>query len=123
MSHGKDGEPGRSEAKVIGETTGGPFAPAPCRWSLVPQLLEEVRLPDVVLVHTAAPVGGVVSLGTDRRRAALELGIGGIPDAMPAAGRSWCGRRCSPTASWRSTGPGHSDTTGRTAGRAPRERR
>src|ERR1700722_526920 len=37
----------------------------PCRLSLVPALLTEVLLPDVVLVQTSAPANGTVSLGTE----------------------------------------------------------
>jgi acyl-CoA hydrolase len=37
----------------------------PCRLSLVPSLLTTALPPDVVLVHTSAPVGGTVSLGTE----------------------------------------------------------
>ncbi|MEV4049969.1 acetyl-CoA hydrolase/transferase C-terminal domain-containing protein [Amycolatopsis sp. NPDC049688] len=37
----------------------------PSRLSLVPQLLKQGLPPDVVLVHTTAPVDGVVSLGTE----------------------------------------------------------
>ncbi len=37
----------------------------PCRLSLVPHLLKEMLPPDVVLVHTSAPAGGTVSLGTE----------------------------------------------------------
>lgn len=37
----------------------------PCRLSLVPTLLTQTLPPDIVLVHTSAPVGGTVSLGTE----------------------------------------------------------
>ena len=37
----------------------------PCRLSLVPVLLASALPPDVVLVHTSAPAGGTVSLGTE----------------------------------------------------------
>jgi acyl-CoA hydrolase len=37
----------------------------PCRLSLVPVLLATALPPDVVLVHTSAPAGGTVSLGTE----------------------------------------------------------
>jgi acyl-CoA hydrolase len=37
----------------------------PCRLSLVPVLLGTDLPPDVVLVHTSAPAGGTVSLGTE----------------------------------------------------------
>jgi acyl-CoA hydrolase len=37
----------------------------PCRLSLVPNLLKGAVPPDVVLVHTSAPVNGTVSLGTE----------------------------------------------------------
>jgi acyl-CoA hydrolase len=37
----------------------------PCRLSLVPHLLKDMLPPDVVLVHTSAPSGGTVSLGTE----------------------------------------------------------
>jgi len=37
----------------------------PSRLSLVPQLLKGPLAPDVVLVHTSAPVDGTVSLGTE----------------------------------------------------------
>jgi acyl-CoA hydrolase len=48
----------------------------PCRLSLVPALLSEVLLPDVVLVQTSAPSGGTVSLGTE---------VNVLPAAMEAA--------------------------------------
>jgi len=37
----------------------------PCRLSLVPNLIKGPLPPDVVLVHTSAPVNGTVSLGTE----------------------------------------------------------
>jgi acyl-CoA hydrolase len=37
----------------------------PCRLSLVPVLLASALPPDVVLVHTSAPAGSTVSLGTE----------------------------------------------------------
>lgn len=37
----------------------------PCRLSLVPNLLKSAIPPDVVIVHTSAPVNGTVSLGTE----------------------------------------------------------
>lgn len=37
----------------------------PCRLSLVPNLLTDALVPDVVLVHTSTPVDSTVSLGTD----------------------------------------------------------
>jgi acyl-CoA hydrolase len=37
----------------------------PCRLSLVPNLIKGAVPPDVVLVHTSAPVNGTVSLGTE----------------------------------------------------------
>ena len=37
----------------------------PCRLSLVPNLIKGTVPPDVVLVHTSAPVNGTVSLGTE----------------------------------------------------------
>jgi acyl-CoA hydrolase len=37
----------------------------PCRLSLVPNLLKGAVPPDVVLVHTSAPMNGTVSLGTE----------------------------------------------------------
>ncbi|MCO6007143.1 4-hydroxybutyrate CoA-transferase [Actinoallomurus purpureus] len=37
----------------------------PCRLSLVPQLLKEMLVPDVVMVQTSPPVHGTVSLGTE----------------------------------------------------------
>src|SRR5580698_1381774 len=37
----------------------------PCRLSLVPALLASALPPDVVLVQTSAPSGGMVSLGTE----------------------------------------------------------
>jgi acyl-CoA hydrolase len=37
----------------------------PCRLSLVPHLLKDLLPPDVVLVHTSAPAGGTLSLGTE----------------------------------------------------------
>jgi len=37
----------------------------PCRLSLVPNLLKGAVPPDVVIVHTSAPVNGTVSLGTE----------------------------------------------------------
>jgi len=48
----------------------------PCRLSLVPSLLSETLLPDVVLVHTSIPVHGTVSLG-------IEVNI--LPAAIEAA--------------------------------------
>lgn len=37
----------------------------PSRLSLVPHLLKQTLPPDIALVHTSAPVGGTVSLGTE----------------------------------------------------------
>lgn len=37
----------------------------PCRLSLVPSLIKGTVPPDVVLLHTSAPVNGTVSLGTE----------------------------------------------------------
>ncbi|GAB3976938.1 hypothetical protein GCM10029978_065220 [Actinoallomurus acanthiterrae] len=37
----------------------------PCRLSRVPHLLNEVLMPDVVIVQTSPPVGGTVSLGIE----------------------------------------------------------
>jgi acyl-CoA hydrolase len=37
----------------------------PCRLSLVPNLIKGTVPPDVVLLHTSAPVNGTVSLGTE----------------------------------------------------------
>lgn len=37
----------------------------PCRLSLVPNLIKGAIPPDVVIVHTSAPVNGTVSLGTE----------------------------------------------------------
>jgi len=37
----------------------------PCRLSLVPNLIKSAAPPDVALVHTSAPAGGTVSLGTE----------------------------------------------------------
>ena len=37
----------------------------PCRLSLVPVMLSTTLPPDIVLVHTSAPVNGTVSLGTE----------------------------------------------------------
>ena len=48
----------------------------PCRLSLVPNLLTETLPPDVVLLHTSAPVNGTVSLG-------IEVNI--LPAAIDAA--------------------------------------
>jgi len=44
----------------------------PCRLSLVPVLLASALPPDVVLVHTSAPAGGTVSLGTEVNLLALD---------------------------------------------------
>ncbi|MCO5997853.1 acetyl-CoA hydrolase/transferase family protein [Actinoallomurus rhizosphaericola] len=48
----------------------------PCRLSLVPQLLNEVLVPDLVIVQTSPPVDGTVSLG-------IEVNV--LPAAIEAA--------------------------------------
>ncbi len=48
----------------------------PCRLSLVPNLLKNELLPDVVLVHTSEPVNGTISLG-------VEVNV--LPAAIEAA--------------------------------------
>jgi acyl-CoA hydrolase len=48
----------------------------PCRLSLVPHLLNEVLIPDVVIVQTSPPVNGTVSLG-------IEVNV--LPAAIEAA--------------------------------------
>ncbi|MFL6055640.1 MAG: hypothetical protein ACJ72W_22475 [Actinoallomurus sp.] len=48
----------------------------PCRLSLVPLLLNEVLVPDVVIVQTSPPVDGTVSLG-------IEVNV--LPAAIEAA--------------------------------------
>jgi acyl-CoA hydrolase len=64
----------------------------PCRLSLVPRLLKESLPPDVVIVHTSAPVCGTVSLGVEVNvlPAAIEavrarggLVIAQVNDRMP----------------------------------------
>jgi acyl-CoA hydrolase len=48
----------------------------PCRLSLVPALLRQALIPDVVLLHTSAPIDGTVSLG-------VEVNV--LPAAIEAA--------------------------------------
>jgi acyl-CoA hydrolase len=48
----------------------------PCRLSLVPHLLHQTLRPDVVIVHTSAPIDGTVSLG-------VEVNV--LPAAIAAA--------------------------------------
>jgi hypothetical protein len=58
----------------------------PCQFSLVPSLLATALPPDVVIVHSSAPTGGIVSLG-------VEVNI--LPAAVAAV-------RARAASSWRS---------------------
>ena len=48
----------------------------PCRLSMLPRLLAETHVPDIVVVHTSRPAGGTVSLG-------VEVNV--LPAAIDAA--------------------------------------